>query len=250
MLEHVFVVVRGRDRGGRALGFRAVFGRQRVGRRIDRAHIGRAFGSRRRAFLVLVLLLDRGLGARGDLERLDIVFGTAAGFGLLFGDQRLPVGDRDLVVVGMDFREGEEALAVAAILHERRLERRLHARHLGEIDVAFERPLGRGLEIEFLDLTAVENDDPGLLRVTGVDKHALGHCTLRAAALAYPRAVALGNGGAALLGTGAGPPPSAAPLRIRGKRLARCRSLQKIGFQPAGPAAGCCCNGGIPALAA
>ena len=73
-------------------------------------------------------------------------------FGLLLGDQRLTVGDRDLVIVGMDFREGEEALAVAAIFDEGRLQRRLNARHLGEIDVSFERPLGGGLEIKFLDL--------------------------------------------------------------------------------------------------
>ena len=46
-------------------------------------------------------------------------------------DQRLPVGDRDLVVVGMDFRERQEAVAVAAILDERRLQRRLDAGDLG-----------------------------------------------------------------------------------------------------------------------
>ncbi len=43
----------------------------------------------------------------------------------------------------------------------------------------FKRPPGGGFEIEFLDLIAVENDDPGLLRVTGIDKHALGHEILR-----------------------------------------------------------------------
>ena len=110
---------------------------------------------------------------RSDLETFDLVFLAAAGFGLLLGDQRLPVGDRDLVIVGMDFREGEEALAVAAIFDKGGLQRRLNARHLGEIDVALERPLGSGLEIKFLDLGTVENDHPGLFRVAGVDKHAL-----------------------------------------------------------------------------
>jgi hypothetical protein len=33
-------------------------------------------------------------------------------------DQRLTVGDRDLVVVGMDFAEGEEAVTIAAIFDE------------------------------------------------------------------------------------------------------------------------------------
>ncbi len=43
--------------------------------------------------------------------------------GLFLGlDQCLPVGDRDLVVIGMDFAEGEEAVAVAAIFDEGGLE--------------------------------------------------------------------------------------------------------------------------------
>ena len=49
----------------------------------------------------------------------------------LFVDQRLPVGDRDLIVIGMNFAEGEEAMAVAAIIDEGRLQRRLDARHHG-----------------------------------------------------------------------------------------------------------------------
>ena len=57
---------------------------------------------------------------------------------LVLGDQRLPVGDRDLIVVGMDFAEGEEAVAVAAVVDEGGLQRRLDARHLGQIDVAAE----------------------------------------------------------------------------------------------------------------
>ena len=43
--------------------------------------------------------------------------------GALVGlDQRLTVGDRDLVIIGMDFAEGEEAVAVAAIFDKRRLQ--------------------------------------------------------------------------------------------------------------------------------
>ena len=51
-------------------------------------------------------------------------------------EQRLTVGDRDLIVVGMNFGKGQEAVAVAAVIHEGRLQRRLDARHLGEIDIA------------------------------------------------------------------------------------------------------------------
>ena len=35
-----------------------------------------------------------------------------------FVDQGLPVGDRDLIVIGMDFAEGEEAVPVSAVIDE------------------------------------------------------------------------------------------------------------------------------------
>ena len=69
----------------------------------------------------------------------------------LFLEQRLTVGDRDLVIVGVDFREGEEAVPVPAVINERGLERWLHARHFRQIDVAAERLLACGFEIEFFD---------------------------------------------------------------------------------------------------
>ena len=56
----------------------------------------------------------------------------------LFFEQGLTVGDRDLIVVGVNFSEGEEAVAVAAVINEGSLKRRLNARHLGEIDIASE----------------------------------------------------------------------------------------------------------------
>ena len=43
-------------------------------------------------------------------------------------DQCLPVGDRDLVIVRVDFRKGEEAVPVSAVIDERRLQRRLDPR--------------------------------------------------------------------------------------------------------------------------
>ena len=42
-------------------------------------------------------------------------------------------------------------MAIAAEIDERRLERRLHARHLGEIDIALELLAFGGFEIEFFD---------------------------------------------------------------------------------------------------
>ena len=94
---------------------------------------------------------------------------------LVLGDQRLPVGDRDLVVVGMDFAEGEEAVAIAAVVDEGGLQRRLDARHLGQIDVAAKLLTVGGLEVEFLDPVAAQNDHPGLLRMGRIDEHFVGH---------------------------------------------------------------------------
>src|SRR4051794_14928250 len=74
-------------------------------------------------------------------------------------DQRLTVGDRDLIIVRMDFAEGQEAVAVAAIFVERRLQRRLYARDLGEIDIATQLLALGGLEIKLFDAIAADHND-------------------------------------------------------------------------------------------
>ncbi|WP_347341739.1 hypothetical protein [Bradyrhizobium uaiense] len=101
-------------------------------------------------------------------------------FGLPMGafvgfDQRLTVGDRDLVVVGMDFAEGQEAVTVAAIFDEGSLQRRLYARDLGEVNVAAQLFALGGLEIKLFDAIAADHNDPGLFRVGGIDQHLVGH---------------------------------------------------------------------------
>ncbi len=58
------------------------------------------------------------------------------GIGAFLGQQRLPVGDRDLVVVGMDFRKRQESVAVAAVVDEGGLQRGLDAGDLRQIDIA------------------------------------------------------------------------------------------------------------------
>ena len=55
----------------------------------------------------------------GTVLALFLGFAMGALVGL---DQGLTVGDRDLVLVGMDFAEGEEGVAVAAIFDEGRLQ--------------------------------------------------------------------------------------------------------------------------------
>jgi hypothetical protein len=105
-------------------------------------------------------------------------------FALFFGlamrafvgfDQRLPVGDRNLIIIRMDFAEGEEAVTVAAILDEGRLQRWLYPRDLGEIDVAPQLFALGGLEIKLFDAVAANHNDPGLFRVGSIDQHFVGH---------------------------------------------------------------------------
>jgi hypothetical protein len=105
---------------------------------------------------------------------LAFFFGFAVG-ALVGLDQRLPVGNRDLVVVRVDFAERQEAVAVAAIFDERCLQRRFYARDLGEIDIAAKLLALGGLEIKFFDAVAADHNDPGLFRVGGVDQHLVGH---------------------------------------------------------------------------
>jgi len=133
-----------------------------VGGRLLGEALGKALAGRARILGVVldITLLERVLGG---LRRAVVLKGGA------------PVGDRDAVVIGMDFAEGEEAVAVAAIFDEGRLERGFDPRHLGEVNIAFDLFFSRCLEIEFFEAMAVENDDPGLFRVRRVDEHALCH---------------------------------------------------------------------------
>ncbi len=111
--------------GGRR---RKLFGGSRIaGRRFGRlaAHHLVAAGGRMR----------RAMAAMPPRAPVDLVIGGALR-ALFLVDQRLPVGDRDLIIVRMDFAEGEEAVAVAAVIDEGGLQRRLDARHLRQIDIA------------------------------------------------------------------------------------------------------------------
>jgi hypothetical protein len=118
--------------------------------------------------------------------RIAVARAAAVGavFGLFFGfamgafvrlDQRLPIGDRNLIIVRMDFAEGQKAVAVAAIFNEGGLQRGLYARDLGEIDISTQLFALGGLEIKLFDTIATDHNDPGLFRVGGIDQHFVGH---------------------------------------------------------------------------
>jgi hypothetical protein len=118
------------------------------------------------------IAVARAAAAVGAVLALFLGFAMGLFLGL---DQRLPVGNRDLVVVGMDFAEGEEAVAVAAIFDEGGLERGFDPGDLGEVDISTQLLALRGLEIKLFDAIAADHDDPGLFRVGGIDQHLVGH---------------------------------------------------------------------------
>ncbi|MNL21705.1 hypothetical protein D3C87_1430080 [compost metagenome] len=103
--------------------------------------------------------------------------------GLFVAQQRFAVGDRDLVIVGVNFAEGEEAVAIAAIFDKRRLQGRLNARDLGEVNVAPQLAAGRRFEVELVEPVTRCDDNPCFFRVDGIHQHSLGsHNELRALA--------------------------------------------------------------------
>jgi hypothetical protein len=73
---------------------------------------------------------------------------------LFLRDQRLPVGNRNLIVVRVDFRKRQEAMAIAAVVDESRLQGRFNARDFGEIDITAKLFAVGALEIEFFDAVA------------------------------------------------------------------------------------------------
>jgi hypothetical protein len=130
----------------------------------------------------LLLRIGRARGAcRGVIPALGFV--ALVGFlahrlvviARLLGEQGLPVGDRDPVIVGMNLAERQETVPVAAVLNEGRLQGGFDPRDLGEVDVSLElRPCSRFV-IKFFETCSVQHHHPRLLRVGGIDKHTLDH---------------------------------------------------------------------------
>src|SRR3954471_16986364 len=112
--------------------------------------------------VVVKILLVVMLGAQCRLFSGMLGFLAQQRFAILFGD---------LVVIGMDFRKGEKAVAVASIVDERRLERRFDTGNLGQIDIALELLALGGLEIKFLDSVPFDDSHAGLFPVACVDQH-------------------------------------------------------------------------------
>ncbi len=118
------------------------------------------------------LVVSRGglfaIGGGGRSLRGLLVFAFLGGG---FGQKRVTIRLGDLVVVRVDFAEGEEAVPVAAILYKGGLERGFDPGNLGEIDISPELALFPGFEVEIFNLAVGDDSNPGFLRVRGVDKH-------------------------------------------------------------------------------
>ena len=159
-VEAVFDMT-GLDRGHAAL-FRRVHLDQRTGvlDAAAREIVGQTF-----AQIVVAdeIFLTLGHRAQG---------GFFLGMGGLFGQQCLAVFLGDLVIIGVDFGKGEEAVAVAPEIDKSGLKRRLDARHLGQIDITLDLLVIGRIKVEFFNTVALEHRHPGFFRVARIDQHA------------------------------------------------------------------------------
>ena len=103
-----------------------------------------------------------------------VILGLAGLFRLSF-QQRLPVRNRDLIVVRMNFTKGKEAVPVPAIFDEGSLERRFYPRNTSKVDVPFKLFLVLRFKIKFFDAVTANDDNPCFLRVGGIYEHFVGH---------------------------------------------------------------------------
>jgi len=119
--------------------------------------VGQAFAQ----FIVTdEIFLTLGDGAQG---------GLFLGMGGLFGQQGLAVLLGNLVLVGVDFAEREEPVAVAAKVHESGLQRGFDPGYLGEIDIALDLLVFGRFKVEFLNPVALEHRHPRFFRVARID---------------------------------------------------------------------------------
>jgi len=120
--------------------------------------ISREFLSGERLALHDIGILTLSGGALDPMVvRSGAIFSISVGCAMIvffLRNQRLPIGDGDLVIVRMDFRKRQKAVAIAAVVDESRLQRRLNARDFGKINVTAELFAVGALEIEFFDAVA------------------------------------------------------------------------------------------------
>ena len=108
-------------------------------------------------------------------DEIFLTFGNRAQrgffFGMrgLFGQQLFAILLGDLVIVRVDFAEGEEPMTVSAEVDERCLQRRFDPGYLGEIDVALDLLVFSRFKVELFNPIALEHRHPGFFRVARID---------------------------------------------------------------------------------
>ena len=124
---------------------------------------------------------NRGFGGGGcptpTRGRPAVQMALPAFFNLIFNlrQQRLAVGDRQLVVIRVYFRKGQEPVTIAAIIHKSSLQRRFNPRHTRQIYVGFNGAAICRFVVNLFDSTINHNHDPGFITAGRVDKHFLAH---------------------------------------------------------------------------
>ena len=160
-------------------------------KRVDRLFIDAiATGSRCGGRCVVVVMLTFDIGIEGliivtvvlvmPVDGVEIVLNRTQTLFLssmlgFFAKQRLAVFLGDLIVIGMYLAEREEAVAVAAIIDERGLQRRFDPRYLRQINVALKLLVIGRFEIEFFYPVTLDDRDPGFFPVARIDQHTHGH---------------------------------------------------------------------------
>ncbi|GAA10146.1 hypothetical protein ATPR_3150 [Acetobacter tropicalis NBRC 101654] len=93
-------------------------------------------------------------------------------FGLQ-GEQLFTVGNRNLVVVRVDFAKGQKTMAVAAIFNKGGLKAGLYANNAGKVDVSFELLFCSRFNIIIFKSVSIHNDNARFFRVRRIDQHTL-----------------------------------------------------------------------------
>ena len=111
-------------------------------------------------FVIMFMIDDFGLiGANFFGIGFGGNFGFVVGFdfGFRFLGIMRTVGNRDTEIIGVDFAERQETVAIAAIFDKGRLQRRFDANDFGKIDIAFELLFACTFEVEIFEAAFADN---------------------------------------------------------------------------------------------
>ena len=119
--------------------------------------------------IIIVVIVIFGISVGVIALIVILVFNRGSGFFSRLLEKSFAVFGRKLVVIGMDFAECEKPVTIAAILDESCLQRWFDPRYLCEIDIAAKLFVSGCLEVEIIDLAAVDDRHTGFFRVGGID---------------------------------------------------------------------------------